>query len=533
MYDEVLPKKLRDKILRELKAKPAKSLKHGDHDQSDHGAWAHGGNILSEHLTDSARAKFEAAAEKAFDNAAEKWSLDKEMVKEIGLSKMEVAALMAYGGDGAADVNRTLRLSEEDKDSIEFWSKYNEGEQAVMSSLMDDAIAKSSLPEQTILHRGMSFGTEEEASFIKAGSVYTDPGYGSTSKDMITASNFAMDPDGEKTVGVLWKITAPAGYPSLPMSEILESGEQEVILARDAHYRIDKVSTTGPEENQGMTVILVRATLLPVGTTKSLKHGDHDQSEHGNWATGGGFRKVSKNEFADAYSRNSASTILPPSEGVSRALSLYSAAKVDDDNGTPVHASINSALREGKTLAQALGELDPEDKKAFKEFDKQFQPKDKGWKEVPAVLIQETRLYRAMPALLSPDDAQALRAGQPFDFGFGQIKAGDVFADPGYGSTSTEYRHAEPFGSRPVIQQEEYTDMTPEQVPVIWKITAPEGTPALSVNHNMSAADRVYGEEEVILARDTHYEITNVTYNPIGSVLVEARVIPTHGTAKP
>jgi hypothetical protein len=43
MYDDVLPKKLRDKILRELKAKPAKSLKHGDHDQSEHGSWATGG----------------------------------------------------------------------------------------------------------------------------------------------------------------------------------------------------------------------------------------------------------------------------------------------------------------------------------------------------------------------------------------------------------------------------------------------------------------------------------------------------------
>jgi hypothetical protein len=405
--------------------------------------------------------------------------------------------------------------------------------QAVISARMDEAIAKSSLPEQTILHRGMSFGTEEEASFFKAGSVYTDPGYGSTSKDMITASNFAMDPDGEKTVGVLWKITAPAGYPSLPMSEILESGEQEVILARDAHYRIDKVSTTGPEENQGMTVILVRATLLPVGTTKSIKHGDHDQDDHGNWATGGGFRKVSANEFEEAYKRNSASTVLPANEGVRRSLALYSAAKIDDDDGTPVHASINSALREGRTLDQALRELEPEDKKAFKEFDKQFQPTDKGWKEVPAVLIQETRLFRGMPALLYPEDVESLRSGQPFDFGFGILKPGDVVADAGYGSTSTDARHAQYFGYKPVIPPDEQTEDSPEQIPVVWQITAPEGTPALSVNHNIDPADQVYGEEEIILARDTHYEITNVTYNAAGSVLVEARVIPTHGTAKP
>jgi hypothetical protein len=505
---------------------PVKSLKHGDHDQSDHGAWAHGGNPLSTHLTDKATARFELLAEKGFDAAAKEWSLDEKAAEEIGLDRMQVAAVMAYGANGAEDVNRTLRLSPEDKDDMQFWKEYDPAMQAVISARMDEAIAKSSLPEQTILHRGMSFGTEEEASFIKAGSVYTDPGYGSTSKDMITASNFAMDPDGEKTVGVLWKITAPAGYPSLPMSEILESGEQEVILARDAHYRIDKVSTTGPEENQGMTVILVRATLLPVGTTKSVKHGDHDQDDHGSWATGGGGRRVSETQRKEAIERGSATTLGLSGDrnAVQRALRAYTAAKLsDDDDDRPVHAVLNQHLRDGRPLSEALDSLDPEDKAAFEELDRQFQPSDKGWKEVPSVLVQDTMLYRGMPGMMDPDQVMDLEAGRPVDFGFGILEPGDRISDRGYGSTSLEARHATYFAERPVLTQDEWTDDSPEQVPVIWKISAPEGTPALSVDHSIGEG-QVYGEAEIILGRNTTYEITNVSYSNRG-VIVEAKIV--------
>jgi hypothetical protein len=243
-----------------------KSLKHGDHDQSEHGSWATGGggNALSEHLTDRSKARFEAAAEKGFAEASRQWSLDKQAAEKLGLTRMEIAAAMAYSANGALDVNRTLRMSPEDKDDMQFWKEYDLGMQANISLYMDQAISRSGLPAETTLYRGMAFSTEEEVAFIKAGSVYTDPGYGSTSGDSNIASTFSMNPDNPNGVGVLWKITAPEGYPSLAVSGILQSDEQETILARGAQYRIDKVSTTGPEENDGMTVVLVRATLLPV-----------------------------------------------------------------------------------------------------------------------------------------------------------------------------------------------------------------------------------------------------------------------------
>ena len=510
---------------------PTKSLKHGDHDQSEHGNWATGGGFLAKNAE-----KFKAAGGtidkpvKATDSpradyavAPGKYHWDDLVNKAVAANDARIKALneleilpMESGYD--------IDSPKYDKELERFDKAYGEADRLALGyKLSMDAITSTPFND-VIVARGLDGGIvgalayyipsdESQLTVQLLGSTHEVSGTGTAL--MREAMAVALDK------GIPFQVLEPVEdarpwYESLGLGP-LQMSEGTVYHPSKPMYRVEPDAL---KEILGSPV-------------KSLKHGDHDQLDHGSWATGGGFRKVSESEFETAYNRNSASTILPPSDGVRRALALYSAAKIDDDDGTPVHASINSALRQGRTLEQALGELEPEDKKVFKEFDKQFQPKDKGWREVPAVLIQETRLFRGMPALLYPDDVEALRSGQPFDFGFGNLKPGDVVADAGYGSTSTDARHAQYFGLKPVIPQDEQTEDSPEQIPVIWQITAPEGTPALSVNHNIDPADQVYGEEEIILGRDTHYEITKVTYNPAGSVLVEAKVIPTHGPAKP
>jgi len=502
--------------LKEILGSPVKSLKHGDHDQADHGSWATGGgeSRSKESLELFAKDDPEAYINKnEREELANKWSekLDRQITEQ------DVLSVDNYKRWGSAEINQYLRgQSEPNSERKGYVQDRVDGIRNLAKPLDRDTVVYRWVPNATSTGDPIS-GVLQKA--YEDGTAVSDSGFMSTSTEV--------------TGGQAWgrnfiAIEVPAGTPVVDFDDWMPelNAEKEILLMPDTEMMLTYAETL--EDGSKRFV----ASVVGPGT-KSLKHGDHDQLDHGNWATGGGFRKVSANEFEEAYKRNSASTILPTNEGVRRSLALYSAAKIDDDDGTPVHASINSALREGRTLDQALRELEPEDRKAFKEFDKQFQPTDKGWKEVPAVLIQETRLFRGMPALLYPEDVEALRSGQPFDFGFGILKPGDVVADAGYGSTSTDARHAQYFGDKPVIPPDEQTEDSPEQIAVVWQITAPEGTPALSVNHNIDPADQVYGEEEIILARDTHYEITNVTYNAAGSVLVEARVIPTHSTTKP
>jgi hypothetical protein len=445
------------------------------------------------------------------------------------LSSPEIKkAMRDYAENGYLEINRGLRSGSYNLSTADEvkWDQLNQPSDDPTVQVIDKMfeVAPATYQEMT-LYRGGHVPVGE----YQPGDMVVDRGFLSTSRSESEAVGFARGIAPNQGV---WEITVPEGAKVMAMATYGLDSEKEELLPRDTVLRVDEVTTYRVASFDGFKEIpKIKATVLLNGSTKSLKHGDHDQSDHGNWAHAGGeFQTVSRDKAIEASSRGSATTIIPSSPNIQRALVMYTSQGISEDDGdTAAHAMINEALRSGYTFEQLLKQLDPADAAALKEFDKQLQPGDRGWKEVPSVIAQDTLLYRGMPALLDPDQADALRAGKPVDFGFGELEPGSIISDAGYGSTSTDYSPAEYFGMKPVIPQDEQTEDSPEQVPVIWKITAPEGTPAMSVDHNIGP-DKVYGEAEVILARDTHYRIDDVKYNAIGSIVVSATITPTHPT---
>jgi len=274
-----------------------KSLKHGDHDQSDHGSWAHGGGF--DKITAAERKDFNKTVAAALNDLIEKNDKAEEGNKVVnwavadrhGWSNEDVAVLRMYTGQGANDINESLR-GDYPKQGI-----HTIYEQAAMTETLDRMLASGGkLPQDMMVYRGMSFEDEKAAGDVlgqwKPGQVWTDPGFGSTSVHRNTAQAFAngfLAGGGETQV--LWEISAPKGNSGFPMWNLFThpaEQEGEILFPRDAHYRIDSVeSKSGNPDGFAKQIVTIKATMLADNSVKSMKHGDHDQSDHGNWATGG------------------------------------------------------------------------------------------------------------------------------------------------------------------------------------------------------------------------------------------------------
>ncbi len=142
-------------------------------------------------------------------------------------SPAEHATLAKYQSDeGYAPINRALRkelmLAPKGKETV-----------ANMDSYFDRA---SALRESTVTFRGMSTMPEG----MKAGRVFADKAYVSTTLDKKVASEFA----GKS--GVLMRITVPKGTRVVSMDHALGSAskfsEAEVLLRRRARFRVTNVS---------------------------------------------------------------------------------------------------------------------------------------------------------------------------------------------------------------------------------------------------------------------------------------------------
>jgi hypothetical protein len=512
--------------------KVAKSLKHGDHDQSEHGNWATGGGdgskenpIRTNSVEDAARALGEG--------------------KHVELrTPDQVATLLdrlndlAKEAEAAGTKAKNIDLCQLTVPGTNLFCVESKGiprvEMPQLKGIPNSGSAASDLPADK---RGEVDITEAYLERLRSSGI-------SLTGDEALASHLKAtqnELNGGKVAGIMQ--AARAG--GLDLNQPIVVSKDGYIV--DGHHRwaakvaLEHDGIDDPETDMKIPVVRVDQDILeilesskqfaadmglPQMAVKSFKHADHDQADHGSWATGGGGRRVSETQRKEAIERGSATTLGLSGDrnAVQRALRAYTAAKLsDDDDNRPVHEVLNGLLRDGRPLSEALDALDPEDKAAFKELDRQFQPSDKGWKEVPSVLVQDTMLYRGMPGMMDSDQVMDLEAGRPVDFGFGILEPGDRISDRGYGSTSLEVRHATYFAERPVLTQDEWTDDSPEQVPVIWKISAPEGTPALSVDHSIGEG-QVYGEAEIILGRNTTYEITNVSYSNRG-VIVEAKIV--------
>ena len=111
---------------------------------------------------------------------------------------------------------------------------------------IDAALDKSTIPENTILYRGINFVNPT----WEPGSVVSDPGFASSSisRDVSQGSAFAG------TNGTLFRISAPKGTRGAfiqSMSQV--SGEQEVLLGRNTKWVIDKIEH--PPSGHGHTII--------------------------------------------------------------------------------------------------------------------------------------------------------------------------------------------------------------------------------------------------------------------------------------
>ncbi|NUW35571.1 hypothetical protein HTZ77_29680 [Nonomuraea sp. SMC257] len=146
------------------------------------------------------------------------------------LTDEEMRALEFYGGPGYMEINPALRAKDADPGVV--WSPKVADEIAAM----DRAIAKSHLPSDVVLHRGVgkkfleSLGVDINSPAEMeglAGRVITEPGYLSTSVGR--RAGF----DGDLRV----MLRVPKGHEALNMFPITKlTGEREILLRRGTSY---------------------------------------------------------------------------------------------------------------------------------------------------------------------------------------------------------------------------------------------------------------------------------------------------------
>jgi ribosomal protein S18 acetylase RimI-like enzyme len=232
----------------------SKSLKHGDHDQSDHGSWATGSSADKE--------EEERARNDPWTGSA--------------ISRSDAFATVNwYTGRGSTNINRFLRGTDKGANDADIQDRVDQ---------MDAAFFRApAFREEQTLFRGLSARIGEE---LVVGETFADKGFTSTTREVGVTKNFTGYGGGQSYI---MQITVPAGTRAV---EVELSSEKEVILNRGSEFQI-----TGMREEGSTTY--VDAILL--NGAKSLKHldGEHDQSDHGSWATGiTGGAKLPAAEFA-------------------------------------------------------------------------------------------------------------------------------------------------------------------------------------------------------------------------------------------
>ncbi|MDR8409788.1 hypothetical protein MTP10_13690 [Nonomuraea sp. 3-1Str] len=171
------------------------------------------------------------------------------------LTTEELRALRFYGGHGYLEINPALRAKAADPDVV--WSP----DVTNQISAIDQAIAKSHLPSDIVLHRGVGkrlldslnvdINSVDEMKRLR-GRVITEPGYMSTSVGR--RAGF----DGE----VRMMLRVPKGHEALNMYPITElSVEREVLLRRSTRYIV-----RGVYRKDGQWYL--EADVVPDGWTK-------------------------------------------------------------------------------------------------------------------------------------------------------------------------------------------------------------------------------------------------------------------------
>jgi len=289
---------------------------------------------------------------------------------------------------------------------------------------------------------------------------------------------------------------------------------------------------------------------------KSIKHGDHDQLDHGNWARGFDSPSTSVPSPANSkttvplwwHERDQTVSLDNMRNGmeasVREALDAYTHWSADDgyETGTRLafHAALNEQLRAGVPRFKAVEEVarlfaEADDEELVAKLGRGFMDIDNALRD--SKVKEDMMVTRASSPIMSIQELEAAAKGESINIYGQEIAPGAVYSDAGIISTSADMTYqSTQFFAQNWDSPEGLEDW---QVPttVRWNINLPSGAPALDLRALGFASQ--HGEDEVLLPRNTHFRIDGVDVQlpPMdggsAKVTVSATVIPTHSTTKP
>jgi GNAT superfamily N-acetyltransferase len=201
--------------------------KHGEHDQSSHGAWATGEPVADiEEWAKSESSKFSSETEQ------EIYLLERTMSQAKGLIDGKYkGAVNAYQTATGYTINEALRDPQISEGQVQ---PYIDG----LDNAIKDATPTS---EDMTVYRGIKGNGLDFFESLKSGDVFQDKGFVSTTLDPNTVTKFSVQ--GSMYQGIVMRMQIPAGSKGLfPMSVTgmgqASSREAEFILPRDSKFKI-------------------------------------------------------------------------------------------------------------------------------------------------------------------------------------------------------------------------------------------------------------------------------------------------------
>lgn len=155
---------------------------------------------------------------------------------DVFLTADETEALVLYADELAFDLNNRARAGMEFHPNEQKWV-----------GLLDNAIAKQTLKEDTHVYRGLKNNAEGEnvLASLKVGDVIEHDGYTSTSLEYSVASHFSYDENTESE-GVIMNITGKKGHNAIELTSLMaEDAQQEVLFPRNQKLRFTGLDDDG------------------------------------------------------------------------------------------------------------------------------------------------------------------------------------------------------------------------------------------------------------------------------------------------
>lgn len=222
-------------MLADVEITRAKDVKkHGEHDQSSHGAWATGGG--------------DSTSEGSNNKGVGYQETDKH--PQYNFNSIEGVDVEYYTSEGAWKVNELLRTNKTDEDRDEL--------RGIIKSL-DKEIKKTSAPRDMTLYRGISGVSQFEN--LREGDTFVDKAFVSTSSDVGVVWDFMSTATGGQfdsrpvEKGYVLEISVPKGNQVLSVSNYFNNvgekygpsdsirAEKEHILPRGTKFRVDSIGT--------------------------------------------------------------------------------------------------------------------------------------------------------------------------------------------------------------------------------------------------------------------------------------------------